>query len=160
MSEQQAIDKMHDLQLLHGSYSTEKCGHPLSYYLTRRIFLDCRGPLKIHPETEWGWEVMVLTQSHDISNWSGKIGKATSKPVIVEKGAWICSRALLYNCVVGEGAIVAAGAVVRSMTVPAWTIVEGNPARVVRRLREGTKDDRLAQGVGTACDVQENRCRL
>jgi len=134
---QQEVAKMRDLQLLQGSYSVEKCGHPLSYYLTRRIFLDCRGPLEIHPETEWGWWVMVLTESHDISNWNGKIGKATLKPVIVNKGAWICSRALLYNCVIGEGAIVAAGAVVRSMTVPPWVIVEGNPARITRLLKEG-----------------------
>lgn len=136
MSTHQEIDKMHDLQLLHGNYSGEKCGHPISYYLTRRIFLDCRGPLKIHPETEWGWDVMVLTQSHDITGWNGKIGKAVERPVTVKKGAWVCSRALLYNCTVEEGAIVAAGAVVRNMTVPAWTVVEGNPAVVVRRLRE------------------------
>jgi acetyltransferase-like isoleucine patch superfamily enzyme len=54
--------------------------------------------------------------------------------VIVEAGAWICSYAILYNCHIGENAIVAIGAVVRSRNVPDGTMVEGNPARVIARL--------------------------
>jgi acetyltransferase-like isoleucine patch superfamily enzyme len=55
----------------------------------------------------------------------------------------VCRRAsigsgavVLPGITIGEGAIVAAGAVV-TKDVPARTIVAGNPARVVRALREG-----------------------
>jgi len=50
---------------------------------------------------------------------------------VVQKGAWIGSRAILYNCTIEEGAIVAAGAVVKSMRVPAHTVVDGNPAQPI-----------------------------
>ena len=79
---------------------------------------------------------MVLTRSHDIS--SGVCGPGVvDKPVIVRAGAWIGSRAILYNCEIKAGAIVAAGAVVKSMTVEAGTIVAGNPAVVVKRFIKG-----------------------
>jgi acetyltransferase-like isoleucine patch superfamily enzyme len=54
-------------------------------------------------------------------------------PVIVDKGAWIGSNSVLYNCHIGEGAIVAIGTVVRSQEVKPWVMVAGNPARVMAR---------------------------
>jgi acetyltransferase-like isoleucine patch superfamily enzyme len=59
-----------------------------------------------------------------------------SAPIRICKGAWIGARSIiLKGVVVGEGAIVGAGSVV-SKDVPAWTIVGGNPARVIRELSE------------------------
>jgi acetyltransferase-like isoleucine patch superfamily enzyme len=56
------------------------------------------------------------------------------QPVIVHDDAWIGAGALVLRGVtVGEGAIVAAGAVV-TRDVPAFSIVAGNPAVVVREL--------------------------
>ena len=121
---------------LHGTPTPEKIGRPLSYFATRRTFLDCRGPLKIHPKSEWGWDIMVLTRSHDVSGGC-YAQKSVNRPVTVDEGAWICSRALLYNCHIKHHATVACGAVVRNMTVEPYTIVEGNPAVVTRRFIEG-----------------------
>lgn len=57
-------------------------------------------------------------------------------PIKISKGAWIGARAvILKGIVIGEGAIVGAGSVV-SQDVPAWTIVGGNPARVIRELTD------------------------
>jgi serine acetyltransferase len=117
---------------LHGKPSPDKIGKPLAYFALRGIFLDCRGPLKIHPESEWGWHVMVLTRSHDVSGGAYS-QKRVDRPVTVEEGAWIGSRAILYNCHIKHHAIVACGAVVRNMVVEPHTIVEGNPAVVTRR---------------------------
>lgn len=104
-------------------------GHPVEYYTDRDIELDCRGQLHVSPASNWGVRVMVITASHDPDNFS----EVVYRPVIVKDGAWICSGALLYNCVIGEGAIVAAGCVVRSRDVPDHTMVEGNPARIIAR---------------------------
>jgi acetyltransferase-like isoleucine patch superfamily enzyme len=55
-------------------------------------------------------------------------------PVSIHDKAWIGLRAIVLKGVtVGEGAIVGAGSVV-SRDVAPWTIVAGNPARVIREL--------------------------
>jgi UDP-2-acetamido-3-amino-2,3-dideoxy-glucuronate N-acetyltransferase len=57
-------------------------------------------------------------------------------PTFVRKGASVGSSAtILAGVTVGEGAIVGAGAVV-TKDVPPWTIVAGNPARVLRRIEK------------------------
>jgi acetyltransferase-like isoleucine patch superfamily enzyme len=55
-------------------------------------------------------------------------------PTFIRKGASVGSSAtILAGVTVGEGAIVGAGAVV-TKDVPPWTIVAGNPARVLRKV--------------------------
>jgi galactoside O-acetyltransferase len=66
----------------------------------------------------------------DKKDWSGvKSGK-----VVIHDKAWIGFNAILLKGVtIGEGAIIGAGSVV-SKDVPPFTIVAGNPARVIREL--------------------------
>jgi acetyltransferase-like isoleucine patch superfamily enzyme len=55
-------------------------------------------------------------------------------PVRICRGAWIGARSILLKGVtIGEGAIVGAGSVV-TRDVPAFTIVAGNPAQILREL--------------------------
>jgi UDP-2-acetamido-3-amino-2,3-dideoxy-glucuronate N-acetyltransferase len=55
-------------------------------------------------------------------------------PTVIKRGASIGSNAtILCGVTVGEGAIVGAGAVV-TKDVPPYTIVAGNPARVLRKV--------------------------
>jgi acetyltransferase-like isoleucine patch superfamily enzyme len=57
-------------------------------------------------------------------------------PTFIRKGASVGSSVtILAGVTVGEGAIVGAGAVV-TKDVPPWTIVAGNPAKVLRRIEE------------------------
>ena len=136
MSDEQAFAEMLGKRLIHGTPTAEMIGKPLDYYNLRNVFLDCRGPLKIHPTSEWGWFAMVITASHDVAG--GQYGRrVVDRPVTVDEHAWVCSRALLYNCHIGHHAIVACGAVVRNMTVEPYTMVEGNPARPVKRFVDG-----------------------
>lgn len=109
-------------------------GFEIKYFNERNIRLDCRGPLVIHPDSRWGHYVTVCTKSHNVGPGGGYL---VDRPVIVDKNAWICSGAYLYNCHIGEGAIVAVGTVVRSQEVKPYIMVAGNPARVIARYVDG-----------------------
>lgn len=64
--------------------------------------------------------------------WSWKY--AESKPIIIEDNVWIGRDSrILKGVTVGKGSIVALGAVV-TKDVPPYTIVAGNPAKVVKQL--------------------------
>lgn len=69
---------------------------------------------------------------------------ADSSPVVIGNDVWVGERAIILKGVqVGNGAIISAGAVVVK-DVPAYAIVAGNPARVVKRLCDddyNRKDD-------------------
>jgi acetyltransferase-like isoleucine patch superfamily enzyme len=57
-------------------------------------------------------------------------------PVTIEDKAWIGVNSIILNGItIGEGAIVGAGSVV-THDVPAWTIVAGNPARIIREITQ------------------------
>lgn len=113
-------------------FDERKAGHPESYYNQRDCMIDCRGPLKISPLSYFGFGVKVITQTHSIA--TGQFdGPAIDAGVIVDDYAWITSFAILHNCHVKHHGIVAIGAVVNGMTVEPYTIVAGNPAKVVAK---------------------------
>lgn len=63
-------------------------------------------------------------------NWD-RVAKA---PVRVCKGAWLGARTIVVKGVtIGEGAVCGTGSVV-TKDVPPYTVVAGNPARVIREL--------------------------
>lgn len=67
--------------------------------------------------------------------WEEK-GSIETKPIIIEDDAWISFDAIILKGVrIGNGAIVAAGAVV-TKDVPDWTLVAGNPAEIKKRLNK------------------------
>lgn len=56
------------------------------------------------------------------------------EPIIISKGAWIGAKAIILKGVtIGVGSIVGAGSVV-TRNVPDWTIVGGNPAKIIREI--------------------------
>ena len=58
-----------------------------------------------------------------------------SRPIVIKDDVWIGMNVIILKGVtIGEGAIVGAGSVV-TKDVPAWTVVAGNPAKVVKHLK-------------------------
>lgn len=67
--------------------------------------------------------------SHDISS---PIMELTYQPIVIDSQAWVAARAFVGPGVhIGEGAVVGACSVVTKDVAP-WTVVAGNPARVIK----------------------------
>jgi maltose O-acetyltransferase len=85
-------------------------------------------PIHIGQDVSIGPEATILTLGHDPQSpdFADKGGE-----VVIGDRVWIAYRAIILPGVtVGEGAVVGAGAVV-TRNVEAYTIVAGNPARVI-----------------------------
>lgn len=110
-----------------------RCHLPLDYFRARDIWLDCRAPdcLAIDAAANVGWNVAIVTLSHDPR--PGYFGRTYGRVCRIDAHAFIAGFAILYNCHIGEGAVVSLGSVVRSMDVAPWTMVAGNPARPIMR---------------------------
>ena len=92
--------------------------------------------IKIGNESVISQYSYLCTAGHDTSSLMLPLITA---PIEIEDHVWIAA-----NCFIGmgvnisEGAIVGAGALV-TKDVPAWTIVAGVPAKVIKQLTERTK---------------------
>lgn len=87
--------------------------------------LDARGGLTIGRRVNISPEVALLSAEHDPQSpsFAGR-----TRSVVVGDGVWIAHRAIvLPGADLGDGVVVAAGAVVRGR-IPSHTIVAGNPA--------------------------------
>ena len=59
-------------------------------------------------------------------------GWSVEKPVIIEDDVWIGSRVtILPGVTIGEGSVIGASAVV-AKSVPPYSVVVGNPAKIVK----------------------------
>lgn len=80
--------------------------------------------------------VQIYTVAHAIGAETRIQGWETAKPIVIEDNVWLGGGAILLPGVrIGRNAVVGAGAVV-SHSVPANTVVAGNPARVIRELEQ------------------------
>lgn len=90
-----------------------------------------------------GPEVIILSQNHNHKYLDKPMriqGYNTRKyPIVIEDDVWIGQRVMIMANVdkIGTGSIIAAGAIV-TKDVPPYTIVGGNPARVLKKRNEET----------------------
>jgi len=98
-----------------------------SGYLNHGGDILCRAQVVIGDNCIFGPQVAIRDDdAHEI------IGSARMAPIIIGDNVWVGTRAIILKGVtIGDGAIVAAGAVV-TKDVPPRAIVGGNPARVIR----------------------------
>lgn len=76
-------------------------------------------------------ESFEMCKMNSQKDWS----VVNKKPVVIKNKAWIGFNSIILKGVtIGEGAVVAAGAVV-SKDVPDYTVVGGNPAAIIKYLK-------------------------
>jgi acetyltransferase-like isoleucine patch superfamily enzyme len=117
--------------------------HTQHYFMERYCFVDCRGKIYVDDTTVFGYDVKLITMSHDISD--GTCGPAVERCLRIDGHGWIASFATLAACWVQEHGFVAGGSVVTGVIVPPYTLVQGNPAKAVATYNQALKKwERLA----------------
>ena len=92
--------------------------------------LDARGGISIGNDTNISSHVKLITGSHDIENPEFT---ADFKPIIVGHHCWIGTGAIvLQGVTIGDGAVVAAGAVV-TKDIPPYEVWGGIPAKFIKK---------------------------
>jgi putative colanic acid biosynthesis acetyltransferase WcaF len=97
-------------------------------HIGRFCQVDARGGIDIGHDVVIASHVLLITADHDHRDpgFAGRLG-----PIVIGDRAWLASRSTVVRGVtIGEGAVVAAGAVVTE-DVPPWTVVGGVPARPI-----------------------------
>jgi len=90
----------------------------------------CVAPVKLGIHVTVSQYAFLCTATHDYEDPDFSL---VTKPIVIGDYAWIAARAFVGPGVtVGEGAVVGAMAFV-SRDVPAWTVVSGNPATLVKK---------------------------
>ena len=96
--------------------------------------LDLSAPITIGDHVGLGYQVMLLTTTHDLGGGDRRSTQPVFAPITVGDGCWLGSRStVLPGVTIGRGSVVAAGAMV-TKDVPPDTLVAGVPARVIRQL--------------------------
>jgi maltose O-acetyltransferase len=93
------------------------------------------GPLAVGRDVMMGPRCILLASSHAFASVDLPMnaqGFAEDRPIVIEDDVWVGAGAIVLPGVrIGTGSVVGAGSVV-TKDVPPWTVVAGNPARVVR----------------------------
>jgi acetyltransferase-like isoleucine patch superfamily enzyme len=92
------------------------------------------GFIKIEDYVLIGSGVQIYTTNHNYNDRNQLIVNqgSTVKDVILKKGCWIGANAIILpGVIIEEGAVVAAGSVVVK-NVQAYTLVGGNPAKLIK----------------------------
>ena len=95
------------------------------------------GKVTVEENAFFGYNVCLLTGKHDIEKFDKERKRAVAYEgcdIVIRRGAWVATNAIVLGpCEIGEHAVVGAGSVV-TKDVPAYHVVAGNPARLIRRL--------------------------
>ena len=121
------------------------------------LFNLSSGEITVGEYAFFGHNVSVLTGTHDWTKFGAERQLAVPKSgrdVVIEEGVWVSSNAIIVApCRIGAHAVVGVGSLVLR-DVESYTVVAGNPARVLRTIprpgeAEAEKADPGAGAAGT-----------
>ena len=100
-------------------------------FMNNNVSITCLKSIKIEDNVQIGNNVVIVDHNHNYVNGSGfKTGNVT-----IRKNVWIgANSVILPNVEIGEGAVIAAGSII-TKDVRAYTVVGGNPAKVLKEYK-------------------------
>lgn len=125
------------------------CDYGRNITLGRKVFFnfDCVVldvmPVRIGDHTLFGPAVQIYTATHPMDARERRSGLEFARPIAIGSDVWVGGGAIICPGVtIGDRAVIGAGSVV-TRDIPADSIAVGNPARVIRTLKERAPDGRI-----------------
>lgn len=96
-------------------------------FINRRTEILSKKSVKIGNDVVISWDVTIADSDYHSINDS-----EITKPIVIGNHVWIgCKATILKGVTIGDGAVIASGSIV-TKDVPEYTLVGGNPARVIK----------------------------
>jgi maltose O-acetyltransferase len=118
------------------------CSYGQNIYVGDHVYLNVLCTILDCNEVHIGHRVMIgpvvqiYTAAHLLQAEARIRGWEVAKPIVIEDNVWLGGGAIVLPGVkIGRNAVVGAGAVF-SRSVPANTVVAGNPAKVIREIEQ------------------------
>lgn len=103
-------------------------------FINHNTFINCEEKVTVGKNVYIAFDVLITTNSHEIGESSQRAINSVKLPIVIGDGTWIGARAtILPGVTIGEGCVIAAGAVVNK-DCEANGIYAGVPAKRIRSL--------------------------
>ena len=134
--------KLAGVRIGQGSEIKSSCTLGYGTRIGKRLYIKGAGNAEFGKYCAVGEDVKIITSNHDVSYMCmqytlqehilGKRLTAEKTDVAIGNGVWIGDNSIiLAGVTVGDGAVIGAGSVVTG-SVAAYTVVAGNPAKVIK----------------------------
>jgi len=103
-------------------------------YLGVDNYYQAAAGLKVGDDTMFGPGVKIWTQNHKFDDPDKPIAQQgyDFKPVVIGKNVWVGANAFIMpGATIGDGCIISAMSVVGAKKIPPYSILAGNPARLI-----------------------------
>ena len=108
-------------------------------FINSNTLFMARGGITIEDDVQIAANCQLLTNNHD--PYDRQV--LSCKPILIKKGAWIGAGATIMPGIsIGKHSIVGASSVV-THDVPDYSVVVGNPARIIKTLDETKFNDKI-----------------